>query len=80
MRTKYWSHTLPGVVAAMGWAFIFTYALLRALAGHWWAMASVLVITLLAGALNLAASLQTTQKKKVTKKPTLPPFQGPGVH
>jgi len=76
MKTK-WYHTLRGVVAAMGWATLFAYALLRALAGHWWFVIVVLVIAVLAGAFSVALTMSKQVKKG--KSPAVF-VQQPGVH
>ena len=82
MRPKCWYHTLPGVIAAMGWMSIFVYAMLRALSGHWWMIVATLTITLLAGAFNTAIAMQAQQKKgAVKKRPSVVPLlRRPGTH
>ena len=81
---KYWYYTLPGVVAALGWATIFAYALLRALAGHWWMIIAVAVVALLAGAFNAAIAMPQKKKKVVARnparRPSVPPMGRPGTH
>ena len=80
MKQRCWFSALPGVIAVLGWVCLFTYALLRALAGWWWMIVAVLVITLLAGILNATITIPGQAKKGGWKKLTIPPIQHPGTH